>query len=452
MKTLIGAETAALPRCSRPGHEQWLVWKDGYKGKPPSRRQRFRCVNPDDHTDAHRFTTPVLRVAAHEHRCLGCQMLVPSHAGPVVPEGYHYLGKVIASALVDIAKGQTYSAASRSARAALAVAGGAQQVGREFSTHGQLAADWTEVFTDVVVERTTRWPSVVLLDATKFWRRQPGGKRDAFTLLFAYGYDAVEGPVPEPDLWASPTSKPVANDRLLRIGLAPTESIQTWTDFLYELPGTPLVVVADGSDAIRGAVENRWHHDVTFVRCVYHWRNNLVDHLLPDLVKLTGHEKASKSVQNHVLLALAKAAFASVDAWTRFSDEAEALPKMSLTRAWIETFDDDVLAQLHDVPDRYGPMSVGPLEKVIEQTRRQLAGRVQGLRNGPRTRLLLDLRTAGANNEANPDLWADKITDHLTRYGRRPARSQRVVAGLQMFDHRPEGPDRPPVTAAATLA
>ncbi|MFC6237569.1 hypothetical protein [Longivirga aurantiaca] len=240
MRTVIGAETAALPRCSRPEHEQWLVWKDGFTGKQPSRRQRFRCVNPDDHTDAHRSRPPVLGVAAHEHRYLGCQMLVPTHAGPVVPEGYHCLGKVIASALVDIAKGQTYSAASRSARAALAVAGGAQQVGREFSTHGQLAADWTEVFTDVVVERPTQWPSVVMLDATKFWRLHPGGKKDAFTLLFAYGYDALEGPVPEPDPWMTPSPKPVANGRMLRIGLAPTESIKTWTDFLFELPGTPL--------------------------------------------------------------------------------------------------------------------------------------------------------------------------------------------------------------------
>ncbi|MFC6237570.1 hypothetical protein [Longivirga aurantiaca] len=110
--------------------------------------------------------------------------------------------------------------------------------------------------------------------------------------------------------------------------------------------------MADGSDAIRTATGNRWHDDITFVRCVYHWRKNLVAHLLPDLVKLTGHEKASKSVENHVLHAMAKAAFGSVDAWTPFSDEAEMLPRMSLTRAWIATFEDGILAQLHDVPER----------------------------------------------------------------------------------------------------
>jgi len=54
------------------------------------------------------------------------------------------------------------------------------------------------VFTDVVVTQPQHWPAVVLLDATKFWRRVPGGRVDAFTLLFAYGYDVYEGPQEKP--------------------------------------------------------------------------------------------------------------------------------------------------------------------------------------------------------------------------------------------------------------
>ena len=38
----------------------------------------------------------------------------------------------------------------------------------------------------------------MLLDATKFWRRVPGGRVDAFTLWFAYGYDVYEGPREKP--------------------------------------------------------------------------------------------------------------------------------------------------------------------------------------------------------------------------------------------------------------
>jgi hypothetical protein len=47
-------------------------------------------VSLDESSDWHRFTLPVLRAAANEHRCLDCQQLVPTHAGPVVAEGYHY--------------------------------------------------------------------------------------------------------------------------------------------------------------------------------------------------------------------------------------------------------------------------------------------------------------------------------------------------------------------------
>ena len=154
----IGFEVEALPRCLEPGHEYFRVWRDGFKGTAPARRQRFRCMDPDNRMNWHRFTLPVLRVAAHDDRCLGCQQHVPAHAGPVVAEGYHYLSKVVAGALALVARGSTYSAASAAARSELAHLGGQDTTGVEFSTHGQLAADWTEVFTDVVLLRERVWP------------------------------------------------------------------------------------------------------------------------------------------------------------------------------------------------------------------------------------------------------------------------------------------------------
>lgn len=202
----------------------------------------------------HRFTLPVLRAAANQHRCLDCQQLVPTHAGPVVAEGYHYLSKVIAGALVDVAKGRTYSEASQAARQALAGASGHVASGVGFSVHGQLVADWTEVFSGVVLTQPTRWPQVLLLDATDFWRRAGDGRRaQAFTLLFAYGYDAPEGPMPEPedDPWAIdlPDGSPqrATNGRLLRIGLARTEDEDAWSAFLRGWHGTPLLAVTDGN-------------------------------------------------------------------------------------------------------------------------------------------------------------------------------------------------------------
>jgi hypothetical protein len=234
-----GFEVEALPRCREPGHEYFRVWRDGFKGKAPARRQRFRCVDPDNRTNWHRFTLPVLRVAAHDDRCLGCQQHVPTHGGPVVAEGYHYLSKVVAGALTEVARGATYSAASASARVALAHAGGEDLTGRRFSVHGQLAADWTEVFTDVVLTPEERWPGVVLLDSTDFWRRAGGGRREvAFVLLVAYGYDVWEGPHPEPDdpfVVREPAR--TRNERVLRVMLTHNRKQPAWEELLRSLRG-----------------------------------------------------------------------------------------------------------------------------------------------------------------------------------------------------------------------
>jgi len=129
-------EGVGRPHCPDPGHEAHRVVRDGFRGKDPAKRQRFRCVNPADQGDWHRFALPVQRVVAPQHRCEGCAQLVPPHAGPVVPGGYHYLASVVAGALVDVATGDTFQQASARARAALALTVGAP--GGDFSNHGSL--------------------------------------------------------------------------------------------------------------------------------------------------------------------------------------------------------------------------------------------------------------------------------------------------------------------------
>ena len=432
-----GAERVALPTCPREGHEGWRVWRDGLRGKAPAQRQRLRCVNPDDASEWHRFTLPVLRAAAHEHRCLDCQQLVPTHAGPVVAEGYHYLSKVIAGALVDVAKGRTYSEASQAARKALAHAEGVVAGGATFSAHGQLVADWVEVFSDVVLTQPKRWPQVILLDATDFWRRTGGGgTAHAFTLLFAYGYDAPEGPLPEPDdPWQLPADR-ATNGRLLRIGLAAKEDEPTWSEFLRHWHGTPLVAVTDGDGGVRNAIKSVWPAGrTTRVRCVYHWRQNLVTGVVSDLARTLQQPGTSAAVKNDEVLALAHKAFASSADFIAFNKAAQerfsGLYKPSSLK-WLNTNGGDALAQLDAAAEMPGPQSTGPLEQVINRTRQLVAGRVQGLRNPVRTQRMLNLLAAGLRNDANVDHWADLIYAHLEANARRPARRQRAIAGLTM--------------------
>jgi hypothetical protein len=431
----LGFEVEALPRCREPGHEYFRVWRDGFKGKAPARRQRFRCVDPDNRTNWHRFTLPVLRVATHDDRCLGCQQYVPTHGGPIVAEGYHYLSKVVAGALVEVARGSTYSAASGAARLALAHAAGEDLTGRQFSVHGQLAADWTEVFTDVVLTPEERWPGVVLLDSTDFWRRVGGGRREvAFVLLVAYGYDVWEGPHPEPaDPFAVREPDRTSNERVVRVMLTDNRKQSAWEGLLRSLPGVPRVVVTDGEVAIRNAAVSLWGNEPDFVRCVFHLRKNLETQLASDLVEATGHRSTDPEVKKHPLMLAALGATSSVSDWNAFVTRVRSeLPTRSLTNGWLSGHNAEIRAQLANADERPGPQTLGPLEQKIHQLRQRLARRVQGLDNPDRTQLLLNLLTAGMNNQANADLWAERIYEHLLEHQRRPQRRQRQIAGASM--------------------
>jgi len=364
----IGVETVVASRCPEEAHAGFLVWRDGFHGKVPARRQRFRCVNPQDSTDWHRFTPPVLRAEAHEHRCLDCQQYVPAHAGPVVP-------------------------------------------------------------------------SV-----------------DAFTLLFAYGYDVYEGPQEKPpemdpadeqarDDGALFGGDPVAadravNGRLLRIGLAVEENEASWKAFLSDWSGTPQVAVGDGANGARNAVEALWPGRVLWVRCAYHWKKNLVSAVISDLVRLTGLPSESAKAQKDRLVVQARAVFTSTAAFLQFQTSARKrfgrhaefaeLPASSLV--WLQTNSKAALAQLAEADTRPGPQSIGPLEQVIFRTRQQVAGRAQSLRNPVRTQRMLTLLAAGSRYDANVDIWAGLIYAHLAANHSRPALRQREVTGHTMSE------------------
>ena len=108
------------------------------------------------------------------------------------------------------------------------------------------------------------------------------------------------------------------------------------------------------------------------------------------------------------------------------------LPTRSLTNGWLSGHEAEISAQLANADERPGPQTLGPLEQKIHQLRQRLAQRVQGLDNPDRTPLLLNLLTAGMNNQANADLWAERIDEHLLEHQRRPPRRQRQIAGASM--------------------
>lgn len=452
-----GTLTPDRPFCGDTNHVLWDVWRDGFRGVAPSRRQRWRCVNPADRSQWHRFTLDVLRVEAAQWHCSDCQRPVPANAGPIIAAGYHYYATVVADALAALAGGATYQGASATARAELARARTSRRARlrlhrapeTEPSNNGQLACDWVEAFAPTVLDDPEPWAEVLLLDATTFWRRRPGRKVPAFTVLLAYGYDLNYGPHPAPDDEFTTPEPNYTNGRLLAATAVKSANREAWQAFLASRPGNPVVVVADGAAAIRRAVSARWARTSgfsppEFVRCQWHLTENLRAAARKDISRLNSYQSGLgtpgtyQHPETHPLVTDAREALTKPTAWLDYRNTAYTL--LAHHRAFTNYYPSAVLKWLHQNETlvlaqqarrrlRPGPASIGPLEAHIATLRPWLKRRAQGIRNPDRTNLLLALMVAGINHRVSRSAWADLIYDELAHNETKPVRTQRRLVG-----------------------
>lgn len=428
--------------CGDPAHKGCTVWRDGYYGRPPRRRLRYRCFDPaDPKTKTHKFTPKVVRLEAMEPHCLECENPLTTGLGPNAARRYDFAAREIAAALVALANGATYAEASHTARRSVfeltrhwpdadrpfqqrAQPG---QRGNESSTHGTLVATWVEAYTDIVLgPEAVEMPHVLLLDSTTFTRRFQRRRTPAFSVLCAYGYDEGSD-----------------SGRLLRAVAYRTATQMTWENFLDGMPGIPAVVVSDGGQDVLGGIAARWPkpgvgNRPERVRCRWHLAQNLRDALVTDL---RPHLKAAglTDPRQHRLWELAERAFDNLEAyelydrWARNSLYSWTPDSLDMPAAvkWLSANDLLVRAQLARRADRRpGPESTGPLEAHIKWLRHRLAYRAQSLRNAPRTNQLLRLMVAGRNGQADERAWAELIRQHLiANDGRAPRQRQLVGAG-----------------------
>lgn len=210
---------------------------DGHYGKPGHRRQRYRC-HPPNGEEWHRFTPPVPRQGAVGVECEHCERELHTHEGPQTPRASLVSARDVALGLVEVGRGETYRAASarvrtRAARHPL------RHDGPSYSRHGQLVADFVEVFARVVFEpyHPLPWPEgTLVLDQVPFGvkayaangRPIPGGVV-AFNVFGALGYHG------RGVLW-----------RLQAFHSAATDD---WESFLCALDGEPKRVVCDAHAA-----------------------------------------------------------------------------------------------------------------------------------------------------------------------------------------------------------
>jgi hypothetical protein len=406
--------SAASAVCPRPGHEESRVRFDGTYGSPGHRRQRYKCT-PTNGEQPHVFTDVMPREQAWRDACDACERHVAAHEGPQAPREHLFVARGIAQTLLAVGTGLSYMRASRSARERAGRVRFDPKTGRALrSVHGQLAADWVEVFAPVVFEphRKSDWPATgtLVLDHLPFrvrafypnGRAIPGGKV-AFDVFCAMGYEN-------------------GTPRLWRLEAFTDAGAANWRRFLSSLDGAPPRVVCDSHSGMLQAISSLWPQTDIYL-CEWHLR-----HALERLLRNQGRKYQHHATSVSVLLPRVEAAFAGLSFWQPFVRDcrASAIPALD---DWLDKMDPVIQEQFRRRgrrrPDM--PRSTGGLETLTRPIRDALHPRRYALKNRQRTNHLLMLMQLHANGDDSELDYTSTIRDWLITNGGRPRVLRRAV-------------------------
>lgn len=389
---------------------------DGTYGKPGHRRQRYKCSPPDG--GPHVFTELLPREEAWRDDCESCERHLERREGPKAPRHYQFVARGIAEALQAVGSGDTYMQAARVARERARRLRYDPDTGeiRE-SAHGQLVADWVELFAPVVFEphRPSSWPAEgsLLLDHIPFRIRAedaqgrgiPGGTV-AFDVFCAVGYRAGR-----PRLWHAQafSSAHPAN----------------WSAFLGAFEGEPRRVVCDAHRGMIQAIEGRWP-EVELHQCEWH-----LQHALRRLLK----KELRKGVQSEELQELyerAEGALTGPSFWKPFAAAAREVGNESLDR-WIAVNGPMIEAQFARRPPPSKrpaemPLTTAALEQLTRPIASALHPRRYALKNRERLNRLLLLMQLHINGDDDVQAYSTTIRRWLEANGGRPKDRRRAIA------------------------
>jgi len=401
----------AAAACPRPEHAGSRVRFDGHYGKPGHRRQLYRCV-PANGDRAHRFTELLPREEAWHDACESCERPVHLHEGPHAARHYQFVARGIAEALQAVGAGASYRQAALVARERARRLRADPDTHQQRPTrHGQLVADWVEVFAPVVFEphRPSAWPATgsLLLDDLPFSVRDPasGRFRIAFRIFCAAGFERGQ-----PKLW--------------RLEAFPDASQANWEAFLGALEGAPPRVVCDNHYGLNEAVRAAFP-DAELYLCEWHLRHAL-ERLMAKIRQEPQHRAAIDS-----LLPRVEAAFSGPSFWRHFLRDALAAETPRLSE-WLEGTGRIVEQQFH----RRGlrgqrpadmPLTTSPMDGLIGPIRDALHPRRYGLKNRDRTNRLLLLMQLHANRQDDVLAYARDIRAWLEASGGHPRIPRRAV-------------------------
>lgn len=363
------------------------------------------------------FTELLPREESWHDSCEQCERHVERREGPKAPRHYQFVARGIAEALHAVGSGATYMRASRVARdRARRFRFDAETGELRESDHGQLVADWVELFAPVVFEahRESAWPpeGSLLLDHLPFrvraldasGRRIPAG-RVAFDIFCAVGYRAGK-----PRLW--------------RAEAFPTAHPTNWSAFLGSLPGEPKRIVCDAHGGMLQAIEARWP-DAELHQCEWHLQHALERLLAKEL-------RSNPSDELEELRARAEGALAGPSFWSPFVRAARAVENESLDR-WIAVNGPTIESQFvrrgpasRRPPDM--PLTTSALEQITRPIITALYPRRYALKNRERLNRLLLLLQLHVNGDDDVQAYAKTIRAWLESNGGRPATRRRAIA------------------------
>ena len=401
--------------CPNPEHAGSRVKLDGAYGKPGHRRQRYKCL-PGGGGKPHVFTELLPREESWQSSCEHCERQLERREGPKAPRHYQFVARGIAEALQAVGAGSTYMRASRVTRDRARRFRCDTETGelRE-SDHGQLLADWVEVFAPVVFQpfRPTVWPTQgsLLLDHLPFrvraldrsGRRIPAGKV-AFDVFCGVGFVAGR-----PKLWLTEafTSANPAD----------------WSVFLGSLPGYPERIVCDGHGGMLAAIEARWPK-AELHQCEWH-----LQHALDRL--LAKEARSNSDGDLHEVREYAESALVGPSSWHRFVRAAKAAENESLDR-WIAVNQGTIETQFarraltpHRAPDM--PLTTAALDQITRPIVAALYPRRYGLKNRERLNRLLTLLQLHVNGDDDVQAYARAIRLHLEANSGRPLAQRRAL-------------------------
>jgi hypothetical protein len=383
---------------------------NGTYGARGHERPRWKCV-PRNGDRAHRFSEPLPRQLAHEGYCVSCERVFDRREGPVSARAYAFALRQVVDALLAVAGGVSYCEAAWRARGD---ADRHPEQGR--SSHGQLVADWVELFAPVVSEPhgPCAWPQgTLLLDEQVFRVRRPDrriGGDPSFTILAAYGYERGSQGV-----WRL-EAHPAASG-----GYATSQvGVEAWVQFLCGLPGCPERIVCDREKTLLAAIEQVWPQADVWI-CEWHLTKRPARLL---------HEYGLD--EEHPLVhALGRALHSERD-WQRFKELARAFRRRELD-SWLRHNQGLIEWQLaRKALARPGqPHSIGALEERLRVIEQRLQWRAARMTNRERLNRLLLLFALDLNGNAKRSVWTRLIRDWLLANGGRPNAKRRAITDPQ---------------------